>query len=276
MATLREISEQDATGNVRAIYDEVRRAYAAPYVSSLLRHLATYPGLLEWIWETLRPAFATGALQHAGWSRVDVSGLPTLPPLTRSAARRLDLTDTDLVSIGTVCRTFVRVSPVNLVFAGCVRQLVTCDRPKQDSGPVLTPQSLPETLPQCAGMVNWADLDAARREVLSTFETELAGDVFVPGLYRILAHWPAYLAYVADAFGPMLRDPDIVVECERIADRIVDVAPEILRGLRPGPNPPPLSDLEIEAVISAISTYRGTSPQMVGFGTLLLSALPEP
>ena len=31
---------------------------------------------------------------------------------------------------------------------------------------------------------------------------------------------------------------------------------------------------ETATVLSAIRTYRGTSPQMVGFGTLILEALP--
>ena len=62
MERMRELSEDDATGSVAEIYQEIKEYYAAPYVSSLFRHLATYPGLLEWIWKITLPAFQTGLI----------------------------------------------------------------------------------------------------------------------------------------------------------------------------------------------------------------------
>ena len=72
MDRMRELSEADARGSIAKIYEEIREYYAAPYVSSLFRHLATYPGLLEWIWKITLPAFETGLLQNTGWKHVDV------------------------------------------------------------------------------------------------------------------------------------------------------------------------------------------------------------
>ena len=40
---LTELLERDATGRLAVIYDEIRRLWAVPYVSSLQRHLATRP-----------------------------------------------------------------------------------------------------------------------------------------------------------------------------------------------------------------------------------------
>ena len=54
---LAELREADATGEIAAIYAEIRRLWAVPYVSSLQRHLATLPGWLEWSWAMLgRPS----------------------------------------------------------------------------------------------------------------------------------------------------------------------------------------------------------------------------
>ena len=78
---MRELSEDDATGSIAEIYEEIKKYYAAPYVSSLFRHLATYPGLLEWIWKIPLPAFQTGLIQNIGWKRVDISALKPLTPL---------------------------------------------------------------------------------------------------------------------------------------------------------------------------------------------------
>ena len=279
MAALREITETEASGEIARIYDEIREAYAAPYVSSLFRHLATYPGLLEWGWAVTRPAFKSGAMQYTGWDQVDVSALPRLPPLSNEELHGLGVSGADAAVIRDVCRTFTRVSPINLVFAGCLGRLLRGEAGAGASAP-LAPRrhdpipALPPALPQLPAMVPWEALTPERRGVVDVFETELAGEAFVPGLYRILAHWPDYLAYVAEALGPSLSDPGILGTCEIIADRIVDTAPSILAGLAAPATPAPISALETERVLSAIRAYRGTSPQMVGFGTLLLNALP--
>ena len=274
MAALSEITESEASGAIARIYDEIRVTYAAPYVSSLFRHLAIYPGLLEWCWEITRPAFETGAIQYTGWNHVDVSALPALPPLSTERLRAMEVSAADVAVIRDVCRTFTRVSPINLVFAGCLARLLRGEAGEMASAPPPAPRDLPPALPQLPGMVPWDVLSPERRAVVDVFETELAGEAFVPGLYRILAHWPGYLAHVAQALGPSLSDPQALARCEAIADRIVDTAPEILATL-PAPDPPaPLNAAETERVLSAIRAYRGTSPQMVGFGTLLLDALP--
>jgi hypothetical protein len=274
MAALSEITEGEAGGEIARIYDEIREAYAAPYVSSLFRHLATYPGLLEWSWGVTRPAFQAGSIQHTGWNSVDVLALPALPPISRERLRGLGVAAADEAVIRDVCRTFTRVSPVNLVFAGCLARLLRGESGAMASAQPPDWRKLPTALPRLPGMVPWEALDPERRAVVEVFETELAGEAFVPGLYRILAHWPGYLAHVAEVLGPSLSDPEVLAICESTADRIVDTAPQILAALPAPDTPPPISPAARERVLSAIGTYRGTSPQMVGFGTMLLNALP--
>ena len=274
MSALREITESEASGAIASIYDEIREAYAAPYVSSLFRHLATYPGLLEWIWEVTRPAFRSGMMQYTGWVHVDVSALASLPAITRLGLAKLGVNGADEAVIRDVYRTFTRVSPVNLVFAGCMRRLLLGEAGMIGSASTPATRALPAVLPQLPGMVPWDDLDPERRAIVDVFETKLAGEPFVPGLYRILAQWPGYLELVAEALGPSLSDHQYLMFCEAIADRIVDTAPQVLATLSSPPTPAPINPAETELVLSAIQTYRGTSPQMVGFGTLLLNALP--
>ena len=50
MTSFREVAEAEATGDIALVYDDICRTYAVPYVSSLFRHLAVYPGLLPWAW----------------------------------------------------------------------------------------------------------------------------------------------------------------------------------------------------------------------------------
>ena len=69
MTSFREVAEAEAASDIALVYEEIRRTYAVPYVSSLFRHLAIYPGLLPWAWRVLRPALVSGALQNLAWRR---------------------------------------------------------------------------------------------------------------------------------------------------------------------------------------------------------------
>ena len=275
MAQLREVAETEATGEVALVYEEIRRTYAVPYVSSLFRHLAVYPGLLPWAWRILRPALVSGAVQHLAWRRVDVTELPPLPPLTREALASLGVDAASLPAIRTVCESFTRVSPINLFVAACLARLLGEGQSGAEPAAIaLEPADLPAPLPAMPGMVPAAEMSPGTRVVLATFETELAGEVFVPGLWRILAHWPGFLGSLSASLAPLLRDPAVLDACERIAERITAVAPSVLARLDPPAEPAPLAPAETAAVLSAIRTYRGTSPQMIGFGTVILEALP--
>ena len=159
MTAFREVAEAEATGDVALVFEEIRRTYAVPYVSSLFRHLAVYPGLLPWAWEILRPALLSGAAQRLAWQRVDIAELPPLPPLSREALARLGVDAAGLPAIRTVCESFARVSPINLVVAACLARLL--GEGQSGAEPVtvtLEPADLPAPLPAMPGMVPAAEM----------------------------------------------------------------------------------------------------------------------
>ena len=274
MTSFREVAEAEATGEIALVYEEIRRTYAVPYVSSLFRHLAIYPGLLPWAWRILRPALLSGAVQHLAWQRVDIAELPPLPRLSREALAGLGVDASTLPAVRTVCESFTRVSPINLVVAACLARLLGEGSSGGPPVSTLEPAELPAPLPAMPGMVPAAAMTPETKAVLATFETVLAGEEFVPGLWRILAHWPGFLAHLATSLGPLLRDAAVLDACERIANRITALTPSVLATLGTPAEPAPLAPGETAAVLSATRTYRGTSPQMVGFGTLILNSLP--
>ena len=95
----------------------------------------------------------------------------------------------------------------------------------------------------------------------------------MPGLYRLLAHWLAYLAHVAVELLPLFKDPDIVEICHKVVRRIDEVMPIVIEGLVAGP--PPFAAEVAGQQRGSLGIYRGTtSPQMIVFSRLLRDALP--
>ncbi len=268
---LAELPEDQATGQIAVIYDEIRRFSGVPYVSSLQRYLATMPGVLEWAWAAIRPAMISGVVPEMGWRLADSVKLAPLPAVTAvtRAAWKLDMGG--FATIASIAENFVRVSPVNLMTGACLRLLLTEPAP---SGPgIEAAWTPPPMLPPMPGNVDPQALSSEHRAVLMRFATEVDGAPFIPALYRQLARFPAYLAWLADALVPRLTAPE--TNTARAAFRVAarDAAPAIvarLRGVPPGPAP----DAEtIRRVLATIDRYAETSPEMTMFGRLILQVL---
>ena len=264
------------------IYEQIRRLWAVPYVSSLQRHLATRPGWLEWAWAALGPAFQTGTAQAAAWRAADGLVVPRLAALSRDALAVWGVDAAGEAAIRATCASFVRVSPVNLVLSGLLRRLLTGERPPGGTGerqmsvnngpPAWTP---PAPLGPLPALADPAVLPPAQRAVLATLGTTVAGQVFVPGLYRMLASWPAFLAHVATVLRPHLDDAATRAAGQRLLAAVDAEIPRVfatLPSLPARPAMPPAA--EFAPVLAALDTYRKTSPEMVVFGRMLGDALP--
>ena len=272
---LRELAESDVSGELATIYEEIRRYSAVPYVSSLQRHLATMPGCLEYAWMACRPALENGFLQHTAWRLAQAGDFQPFPPVSVSALRLLGVSATDAREIQNIYANFVRVAPVNLLFAGVVERLLAGARPGGKTLPS-SPPPLPGMLPPMAALVPHEQLDPGAGDVLMQLATELGGEPFVPGLYRLLAAWPAYLAHVATLVEPVLKSESEREARRQTAMRIVEAADEVIEYLPAlDERYPAPATADAQAILSAIMTYRVTSPEMIVFGTLLLNTLPE-
>ena len=245
-----------------------------PYVSSLQRHLATRDGWLEWVWSAIWPVFENGLAQTAAWRAVERVDVPAIPPISRDALGVWGVDAAGEVTVGAVCASFVRVSPVNLVFAGLMRRLLRGDRPRGHTAaqPGWTP---PSALPALPAMADPARLSPAEGRVLMSLATTMDGAPFVPGLYRMLAQWPPLLAHLATVLTPHLGDPRTAAALRDVNAAIDAELPALFDALPPVPAQPrmPSSD-GFAGVLAALDTYRKTSPEMVVFGRMIGRSLP--
>jgi hypothetical protein len=271
---LAELAEREATGEIASIYAEIRRLWGVPYVSSLQRHLATRPGWLEWTWAALRPAFASGASQVAAWRAAEGLTVPRLAPVSGHALRVWGVDDVGQAAIRAACASFVRVSPVNLMLSGLLRRLLTGERPS-GAGRVASSWTPPAPLGPLPALVDLAALPPAERAILAALGTTVGQQPFIPGLYRMLATWPAFLAHVATVLRPHLADVATRAACQRFLDQVDGEIPAVFATLPSLPTAPPMPPArEFADVLAALDTYRKTSPEMVVFGRMLGDALP--
>lgn len=273
---LAELREGDATGDVAAIYAEIRRLWAVPYVSSLQRHLATRPGWLEWTWAAVGPAFACGRAQVAAWRAAEDLAVPRLAPMSRDALRVWGVTTEGEAAIRATCTSFVRVSPVNLMLSGLLRRLLRGDQPA-GAASAPSPWTPPAPVGLLPALVEPAGLPPAEQAVLATLGTMVGPQSFVPGLYRMLSWWPSFLAHVATVLRPHLDDAVTGAACQRLREAVEAEVPGVFATLPSPPTTPAMPPAgEFAGVLAALDGYGKTSPQMVVFGRMIGDALPAP
>jgi hypothetical protein len=274
MTTFGDLPEDKATGQIAEIYEEIRTYGAVPYVSSLQRQLATVPGCLEWLWGAVRPSFIDGRLPKAAWRAVQGLDLLALTPVQRPKLRAMGVNGDGETVLHGIYETFLRASPVNMLMASLMDHLLATDVASVCSMPAGAPSWQPPVPPLPLPVFpSDAELGAEGTALLNLFTVNMDGSTFIPGLYRLLAHWPGYLGHVAVEILPLFQRPDIMATCHEIAKRIDAVVPPLTRVLIAAPKP---FDATIAAALrGSLGVYRGTtSPQMIIFSTLLRDALP--
>ena len=223
--SLPEIPESEATGRIAEIYRAILAATGLPSTNLVWRHMASLPGVLEWAYEALEPAFSAGAFRALG------AGLAAAPPPAAMAA--LDADDgLDRATVGNaagVIAFYNRANPINLVALAALRRTLAGETAGSGFDPAPADDPLP-ALPAVAGEVDRETL--ARMTSLARTIND-AESALMPTALRHLANWPAAIAALhtrveelaasgaLDAGAAALRQ-----KAERSALRVALAAPE--------------------------------------------------
>ena len=268
-----EISEDQATGEIAEIFAELKVLCGVPYVSAIHRYLAAKPGFLEWAWAAVTPAFRDGQAQEAGWRAAAGLTLPPLDPIPAAALRAWGLDGAALATVRDAAEGFIRVAPVNMIFAGLVKQIL--EGHATGGSETRRSWSAPALLPPPPAMVDLAALDAVGRDAVLLFASQMAGKPFVPGLYRMLGHWPGLVAHLATVLRPRLASDQGKAAFDELRARIDAAVPAVLATLPPVPTSRPRPSAADRAdFLDVGQTYRKTSPELVVVGLLIRDALP--
>jgi hypothetical protein len=269
-----EFSEEQATGELAEIFAELRVLCGVPYVSAIHRYLAAKPGFLEWAWAAVAPAFRDGSAQEAGWRAAAGLTLPPIDPIPAAALRAWGVDAAALAAVRDAAEGFIRVAPVNMIFAGLIKQLLEGRAP--DGRTTRTPWAPPALLPPPPAMVDLAALHAVERDAVLLFASQMGGRPFVPGLYRMLGHWPGLIAHLATVLRPRIASAEGTAAFDELRARIDAAVPAVLAGLPAVPTSRPRpSAADVADFLDVGQTYRKTSPELVVVGLLIRDALPD-
>jgi len=54
MATVKYVSEEEATGKVKEIYEDIKKTYGLPFVPNAYKAMAVFPEFLEHYWQKIK------------------------------------------------------------------------------------------------------------------------------------------------------------------------------------------------------------------------------
>lgn len=280
MATFPEIPIAEADPATRTIYRKLMTAAGSGSPALIFRHMATYPGLLDWVWVTV------GEDLEAGWPSKAVSLIVENQPRVllpafgegEMAANGIDAAARE--SIGHMLTSYNRMNPVNLIAVGAARALIAgedlppppfpfSEHPAPAPAP---PPDLPPPLP-----VSAIDdrLNARIADICRTIpKVEIGGsDVDVtPTMYRHFAIWPDFMHSVADRLDLAMEEIDtetlgFAAACRPLIAQLLQKAKARNSGPAPLDDPAPL--------LNVLDTFAYVIPHMVVVGEALERALDK-
>ena len=274
---LPELSEQEASHDIAAIYDEIKACCRVPMVALIYRHLATHDGVLEWSWRGLAPAMRSGALSAAAQHVATVPFDAALPSLTPEAVKLLGLKPMDIAAIAYIASAYNIANPHNVIAVRVLMAVLATDQASGRAGvgagsPVPTVQF--PALPPLVQLEDMPPALAGRLKCLRIASDDGSRGI-VPTLYRHLAHWPDYLMVSAEALEPLFRSGEIEVAASNITHEADAAAARLYGELaahdstagRP-------SGAARESLLVTLGAFAATIPEMIAVGRLIMNSLP--
>ncbi|MFZ2003803.1 MAG: hypothetical protein WAV02_01865 [Stellaceae bacterium] len=204
------VTEAAASGEIAAIFTDIRRVLGVEVVNLVWRHLATIPSALPCAWGMLRPLYADGTIATAAAALHHDLDLPELPPFPPELLAATELLGGDLGTIRNILAAYDRTNAMALIALSAL----LCRLDGEPAAPEAAslhgigvayepPLSIP--LPSLPSMAALPPATAGLVSVLNRLGTQSSNAVLA-SMYRHLAYWPIYLALAWTLIAPLDAD----------------------------------------------------------------------
>ena len=275
------VREQDATGEIAAIFSDLQATLRVPFVNLIWRHIATVPGGLAWMWELSKPLYVSPDLGRAAAElRADLL-LPPIEPLSEAVWTCVGVDRAQRATIASLIEDYNHANATNfLVLLAARNALLGESSPVAASAISPAPQPSSQMHAQPANTApRLLGLDELPPAVLSlvldldSFARIRPNDA-VASLYRHLAHWPPFLAMAHTVLLPHHTSGALKDEQERT----------IMRGRALAAKLTPLLALPTQAleaqprqrILAALDEFTQVMiGRMIIMGGAMLALVPE-
>jgi hypothetical protein len=217
------IGELAATGETAEIFADIRSTLDVEVVNLIWRHLATFPGALQWAWASVKPLYLGPAIVPADNIRRTLV-LPHLPPLSQDTLRAAGLDVSALSSIRAILDSYQHTNALALVCFSAFLTRFQSAEASQKVTPFLVDSDKSYFPPSRVSYVPPSRVALPRLIPMTEMHPSLANLIYelngfgedgdtalVASLYRHLAHWPTYLALVRTILVPLQESGELQV-----------------------------------------------------------------
>jgi hypothetical protein len=212
LAELPEVQEGEASGDVRAVFEEITHAIRVPFLGLFWRVLASEPALLQPAWEAIAPNLRTWAFERAAAAIRERALIAEAASISSHKAFKGDLVraeiDFDLRSkIGNFNALACYALPKHLLAVTVLLEALEDRAPAGGSGDA---SEIPRGLAEGAVPVSPVDPRTARGRAAELLPIVAVGHGHptAEDYFRSLARMPDYLSASWNALKPVVRDPE--------------------------------------------------------------------
>ncbi len=257
-----QIDYEEATGELKEIYDDIQDTMRAPWVAYFCRVLALFPSYLPLAWRAAQPNFTTRYAERAADALRERSLLPgPNPPDLQPRMRELGWNDARIDEVRRALDALNYGNPKYLLLITAWAEAFQ-DRPS--GGADLSPEDaapIPRGLPEGITSLHLVDPDTASPEVQTLFKRVKDLHLYhgVSSDYRILANWPDFLRLALEhTLGPVVQTEEYDLACRALLIQ----ARELVRGfpspagIAPSAIADSCSPLELAALTGLLTMYQ--------------------
>ncbi len=266
------ISEAEATGDIAALYADIRATQGVPVVNLIWRHIAVLPGGLGWAWEALKPLYASGLIDAEADALRDELTLPVLPDMSRALLYCSGLDDSDIARIMMVLQSYERSNAMNMVaLSALLARLEGKVAAPFPAAPIAGISStIDGTMPPLLGL---DDMLPHVREAVLALNAIGGRTEILASMFRHLANWPAYLGLIHTLVAPVEADGRSEPTIQYVIAEGIRRGVKIAGGLARPDNTPDAATQE--ALGRALRTFiEGPIGKMITIVPLIRRAMP--
>jgi hypothetical protein len=278
---LHELAVENATGNVKGIYNAIEAALGVRLVNLVYRHLATVPGALEWAWGTVGPVFQNGKFAERATALGSAGEIPTSVDSSMDTAvslRLAGLSEDEGDRVVETLDAYNRANPMNALSLRVIAMALEAGRPALWRAPVPAQAGAADRgeLSLLLPMASLDGLPPATMDILYRLAGLTTGRDrgLVPSLFRHFTAWPSLLTALADWLEPLAEEGVIEQQVVHVSAHADEAAKDIFRQLdRPGDGAVLPDATTRETLLQTIEIFPPAICRMIVIGGLLRTAI---